>query len=482
MPDLPETLTSFIDGGWEAADRERIISRENPGRLNELAVRWCAATTTAAGRARDGAVRAFPVWAAVPLAERVGLLRGWLQSVESRQEEFAALITRENGKPRRDARAEVVSGLADARHAIAEAETRGIVEDYSASGRVKGEQYQEPLGVCLLITPWNFPFATVLRKLVPALLYGNCAVVKPSELTPGPACLLFSVLAGLRLPPGVAQLVLGHGPEIGPALVAHLGLRAISFTGSTAVGENLSRSTAGRDVRLQLEMGGKNALVVMADADLDAAVEAAAVGAFTCSGQWCTGTGRVIVEQPVHDLFVEKLIQRLAPLRLGNGDDEATDLGPVITAQRVRFAASVVAEAVAAGARAHVAGVPAHDGHFVTPVVLDRVHEAMPLFLEELFIPVLPVLAARDATDAIRLANTGRYGLSASIYSQAGERAIGWARQIEAGIVHLNLHTGYREAALPVSGWRESGRGLPECGRFARDFYTRSRALYQLSP
>jgi alpha-ketoglutaric semialdehyde dehydrogenase len=151
----------------------------------------------------------------------------------------------------------------------------------------------------------------------------------------------------------------------------------------------------------------------------------------------------------------------------------------VITAQRVQFAASVVAEAVASGARAHVVGIPAEGGHFVTSVLLDRVHEAMPVFLEELFIPVLPVLASRDATDAIRLANTGCYSLSASIFCR-NESAAVWARQIEAGIVHLNLHTAYREPALPVGGWRESGRGLPECGRFARDFYTRSRAFYQL--
>ena len=313
---------------------------------------------------------------------------------------------------------------------------------------------------------------------MPALLFGNSAVVKPSELTPVTACLLFSIIESLSLPRGAAQLVLGTGAEVGPALVDHRSLRAISFTGSNATGTGLARATAGRDVSLQLEMGGKNSLVVLADADLDAAVEAAATGGFTCAGQWCTGTGRVIVEQPLHDAFVERLTKRVASLRVGPGDDDASEIGPVITADRVTFARTRIDAAVSAGAKAHgVAAVPT-GGHFVAPTVLDEVTENMPVFVEELFVPVLPIATARDADEAIRLANTGRYGLSASIFSKDTAHAAALARRFEAGIVHVNLHTAYREPSLSVAGWRESGRGLPECGRFARDFFTRPRAVY----
>jgi alpha-ketoglutaric semialdehyde dehydrogenase len=476
-------LTSFIDGCWLFANESRLVARENPGRIEDVATRWCPASVDEARVAMDVAAAAFPAWAAEPLSTRIAVVARLLDEVERQAEDFAALITRENGKPRRDARAEIRSSLADARHAIAEADRFGVTESASAAGAaVRSATLLEPLGVCLLITPWNFPLATILRKLVPALLYGNTAVVKPSELAPGPAARLFSLLATLPLPAGAASLVLGAGGEVGPALTGHSGLRAISFTGSTSVGLELVRLTAGRDVRLQLEMGGKNTLVVLRDADLDAAVDAAVTGGFTCSGQWCTGTGRVIVEEAIADDFAARLVSRTEQLRVGPGDDDENDLGPVVTAARIKFAESTLTAAVGAGARLRCGGRRMPGGHFLTPAVLDRVTEVMPAFTDELFVPVLPVATAHDADDAVRLANTGRYGLSASVFSRDVAKATALARRIEAGIIHVNLHTAYREAALPVLGWRESGRGLPECGRFARDFFTRPRALYIRSP
>lgn len=478
----PFRATSFIAGNWQPFDESRAIARENPSRASEIAGRWTPATAGDARRAMDAAAAAFPVWSAMPLAERIDLLNRLFAAVEAHADDFAATITRENGKPLRDSLAEVAGSLRDSRYPVLEAARIGVVETVSSPGAaVTSEQILEPLGVCLLITPWNFPLATVLRKLAPALLFGNTAIVKPSELTPATACLLFSLLETLPFPRGAAQLVLGTGAEVGPALVEHPALRAISFTGSNATGASLARATAGRDVRLQLEMGGKNSLVILADADLDAALEAAAIGGFTCAGQWCTGTGRVIVEQSIHDEFVSRLVARIAPMRVGPGDDPKTDVGPLVTAERVAFAGARVAEAVGAGARALGGGPAPTGGHFVMPIVLDGVTEAMPAFTEELFVPVLPVAVARDADDALRLANTGRYGLSASVYSRDTAKAAAMARRVEAGIVHINLHTAYREPSLSVAGWRESGRGLPECGRFARDFFTRPRALYRRS-
>lgn len=479
MPAFVTPLTSCLAGRWLSADPSRLVTRENPGRFDETACRWSPATIADAQAALDAAATAFPSWASESLAERHGLLTRLLDAVETNAGEFVTLITRENGKPRRDAQAEVTSALGDARQALAYGLQAGLVEPAPpVRADVRGELHLEPLGVCVLITPWNFPLATVLRKLVPALLYGNPAVVKPSELAPGPVCRLFALLNTLPFPPGTASLLLGAGADLGPALTGHAALRAISFTGSNAAGASLARATAGRDVRLQLEMGGKNTLVVLADADLDAATEAAVVGGFTCAGQWCTGTGRVVVEQSVHDAFLERLVARLPALRLGPGDDEATTLGPVVTAARADFARAIVATSTAAGARAHAGGPVPAGGHFVAPTVLEGVTPGLRAFADELFVPVLPVTGARDADDAIRLANAGPYGLSASVFSRDIARATARARQIEAGIVHVNLHTAYREPALSVAGWRESGRGLPECGRFARDFFARPRALY----
>ncbi|MBL9215596.1 MAG: aldehyde dehydrogenase [Opitutaceae bacterium] len=470
-------VTSFIAGAWRPA-ASRVVLREDPGNAAATAARWCPASPADAARAMDAAADAAAAWSAVPLEARSALLGQLLTAVERRTEDFARVITRENGKPRREAVAEVAAGLRDARHALDEAQRHGVAERASpGSAAVRSELLLEPAGVQLLITPWNFPLATILRKLVPALLYGNPAVVKPSELTPGPAGLLFALLAGLPFPPGAAALVLGYGAELGPVLTGHPALRGLSFTGSTAAGQALARQVAARDVRLQLEMGGKNSLVVLADADLEAAVDAAVTGGFSCAGQWCTGTGRVIVEAPVHDEFVRRLAARAGRLRVGPGDGDP-DVGPVVSAERACFAATATAAAVAAGARAHRGAPPPAGGHFVAPTVLDGVTAGMPAFTEELFVPVLPVAAARDAEDAVRLANLGRYGLSASVFSADTARATALARRIEAGIVHVNLHTSYREPALPVAGWRDSGHGLPECGRFARDFFTRPRALY----
>lgn len=481
-PVSDHVCTSYLADHWSRPGR-RVVERENPGRSAEVAARWCPASPDEARRAMEAAAAAGPVWAAVPLPDRLDRLEALLPVIARHAGEFAGLIIRENGKPRRDAQSEIDAGLRDAAHALGEARRLGVIERTSAPGAVvASELVLEPVGVQLLITPWNFPLATILRKLVPALAYGNTVVVKPSELTPGPARRLFELLEPLGLPAGAASLVLGFGPELGPILTAHPALRGISCTGSTATGRALARATAGRDVRLQLEMGGKNSLVVLADARLDDAVEAAATGAFSCAGQWCTGTGRVIVEQAVGAEFVARLSARAGQLHVGPGDDDSTDTGPVISAARVQAAREAVAAAVAAGARVCCGGRELPGGHFFAPTVLDRVVETMPAFLDELFVPVLPVVAARDADDAIRLANAGTFGLSASVFSADTGRARTLARRIEAGIVHVNLHTAYREPGLPVAGWRDSGHGLPECGRYAREFFTRPRALYARNP
>lgn len=475
----PNILTSHIAGARLPVVGDQIAIRENPARTAETAARWQPIGADEANRAMEAAAEAFPVWAAVPNLRRIELVEQLLSAIEKSTLDFARVITRENGKPLHDSHAEVAAALRDAQHFVEEAYCTGFTETMSPpDAPVRSYQILEPLGVCLLITPWNFPLATIVRKLVPALLYGNSVVVKSSEFTPGTASLLFSVIEKVDFPPGVAQLVLGYGREIGATLAGHPALRAISFTGSNATGAVLSKITAGRDVRLQLEMGGNNSLVVLADADLEAAVEAAAVGGFTCAGQWCTGTGRVIVEEKLHAEFVERLANRAAGLRLGPGEEDGTEIGPVINKAQADFANSTIAEAVAAGARAHGGATVPDGGHFVAPTVLSEVTESMAAFTEELFVPVLPVIAAADVEDALRLANSGDRGLSASLFSQDIEKAANLARRIEAGIAHVNLHTAYREPELPVAGWRESGRGIPECGRFARDFFSRPRALY----
>jgi aldehyde dehydrogenase (NAD+) len=432
----------------------------------------------------EAAERAFAAWSEVVPDRRFQILDTLLNRIEDRMPSIATTITRENGKTRTESLAEINAALQDARFHLRDArDAVGRPKSFSKNQNHRHRLVLEPVGVYLLITPWNFPFATILRKIIPALAFGNTIVLKPSELTPGPACMLFRALCRFGLPPGAANLVLGTGQGIGPALVGHPALRGISFTGSNKVGLAFAQETAGRAVRLQLEMGGKNSLVVLSDADLDSAVEAAVTGGFSCAGQWCTGTGRVIVETGIHDAFCERLVERVRALKVGPGDAAGTEVGPLIFAERVKAARSAIRQAVKAGATIRCGGDrpvlrSGVKGHYFAPTVLTDVTEAMPAFIDELFAPVLPVVRARDYRDALRLANSGTFGLSASIFTSDRRKADDFLKRIEAGIAHVNLHTAFRVPELPVSAWRDSGRGIPECGRFARDFFTRSRAVY----
>jgi len=476
-------LTSYIDGAW-LRPGGRVVKRENPGRTDKAAARWSPATRAQARSTMDAAERAYAVWSEVAPKLRIQILDTLLDRIEDRIPSIATTITRENGKTRAESLAEISAALQDARFHLGDA---GDAISRPVSSSRKQNQRQrlalEPVGVYLLITPWNFPFATILRKIIPALAFGNTVVLKPSELTPGPACLLFRTLSQVGLPPGAANLVLGTGAGVGPALIAHQSLRGISFTGSNRVGLDLAREAAGRDVRLQLEMGGKNSLVVLSDADLESAVDAAVTGGFSCAGQWCTGTGRVIVEAGIHDAFCERLVERARALKVGPGDAAGTKVGPLVSADRVKAARSAVKQAVKSGATLRCGGDrpvlrKGVKGHYFAPAVLTNIAETMPAFIDELFTPVLPVVRARDYRDALRLANSGRFGLSASIFTSDRRKADDFLKRIEAGIVHVNLHTAFRVPELPVSAWRDSGRGIPECGRFARDFFTRPRAVY----
>lgn len=469
-----EPFTSCLAGKWIAANPRRLAERENPGNLTDVASRWSMATPAEAHQAMEAAAQAHGHWSSHPIDLRIKLLAGWLSHLAAEKDRIAAVITRENGKTLAEAHAEIAAALADAQHSIGEAKSLGVIE---STGR-RSHLRLEPIGVCLLITPWNFPFATIVRKLTPALLYGNAVVVKPSELTPASAVEIVRPLLELGLPAGTVNLVLGTGSEVGAALVSHSSLRAVSFTGSTRTGETLARLTVARDVRLQLEMGGNNPLVVLDDADLDKAVEAAITGGFSCAGQWCTGTGRVIVMQSMAERFTDQLVARTERLRFGPGNDPTSDIGPVITGKSRDFARQSVAGAVASGARRRCGGATPPGGHFFTPCVLDHIQPSMPAFTDELFVPILPVITAATVDEAVKLANRGPYGLSASVFSRDEARGMQCAARIDAGMIHLNLHTAWRDPALPVSGWRESGRGWAECGRFYRDFFTRPRAVY----
>ncbi|MDQ7051799.1 MAG: aldehyde dehydrogenase family protein [candidate division KSB1 bacterium] len=358
-----------------------------------------------------------------------------------------------------------------------------IAEHAEVNPMKRMKSRHEPLGVVLLITPWNFPLATVLRKMIPALAAGNTVVLKPSELTPLTAVALFHLMDASGLPPGVANLVLGEGPVVGKALVQHLDVRAISFTGSTVTGLQLARLLDARGVRFQAEMGGANTLVVLADADLEAAADAAVSAGFACCGQWCTGTGRVIVEQEKYAEFLPKLLTRLKKMVIGDGRDARVNMGPLISAQQRNKIEQAVQRALAEGARLLCGGRRPADpalqkGYFYEPTLLADVTAEMEAAWEEIFGPVLVAMPARDPDEALALANGTRYGLAFSVYTRDAEKAGKFLREVEAGLCHVNLPTGFRDPVLPLLGWKDSGRGWPEAGKYGLEFLTRTKAVY----
>ena len=467
-------------GNWPAGP---VVKIRNPGNHAEVVATVVTVTESAAAMV-ESAHAAFPAWAATPLAERLRILHAALEGLKADTERFARIITAENGKPVAESRREIGAALADGFHQLEVARrTRWRRRLRSPSPTCRSEVRLFPLGVFLLVTPWNFPLATLVRKIIPALAFGNTVVAKPSLETPGAAFAFFQLLARAGLPAGVAHLALCSGSVAGRRLVPHRLVRGISFTGSTAVGLGISRQTAEQDVRLQLEMGGKNACVVLADADLGRAADAVVTAAFTCAGQWCTGTSRIIVEAAVHDAFLEKLLMRVREIKVGPGWRSASTMGPITTRQHFQEILEAIRAGVADGAQLVAGGrslspLAGCTGNYLAPTIFDEVNENMALFQEEIFGPVVTVTCARDTEDALRLANHSPYGLSVSVFTRSARKAEQFIQRVESGLSHWNLHTAYREPALPISGWKQSGRGIPECGDQCRQFFTRSRSVY----
>lgn len=468
-------------GNWPAGP---VVKLRNPGNHAQVVATVVTVTGAQAATMVEAAHAAFPAWAAMPLAGRLRILCAALEGLKAATERVARIITMENGKPLAESRREIAAALADGFHQLEVARhTRWRVRHRSPSRACRSEVRLFPLGVFLLVTPFNFPLATMVRKVIPALAFGNTLVAKAPLETPGAAFAFFQLLARAGLPSGVAHLALCSGSVAGRSLVPHRLVRGISFTGSTAVGLGISRQTAEKNVRLQLELGGKNACVVLADADLDRAADAVVTAAFTCAGQWCTGTSRVIVDSSVHDLFLEKLLTRVREIKVGPGWRSASTMGPITTQQHYQEILEAIRAGVADGAQLVAGGRPLSPlagctGNYLAPTIFDEINENTALFQEEIFGPVVTVTSARDTEDALRLANHTPYGLSVSVFTQSARKAEQFIQRVESGLSHWNLHTAYREPALPISGWKQSGRGIAECGDQCRQFFTRSRAVY----
>lgn len=466
---------NYIGGSFVAAAGGGQFQRENPSRAAEV----LGSAALSDGRDVEAAVAAAasaqPGWRGLGGPGRGRALLAAAERLAAAAEDLAALVVAEVGKPIGEARGEVARGVALLRYYAAEAERAQGETLPHPDGRSLLFSRRIPLGTVGLITPWNFPVAIPLWKGSPALAFGNAVVWKPAKLASLIAHRLTEII-GPALPPGVLNLVLGEGGRVGDALVRDPRLAALSFTGSDGVGRAMGRSLADRGVKFQAEMGGKNPAIILADANLERAVETTLSGAFRFAGQKCTATSRVIVERPVLARVTEMLAARAAAIAPLPPEREDCYLGPVVSAPQAEGIREAIRRGRSDGARVVAGGeaVPAggEGGYFIAPTVLDRVDPDAPLAQEEIFGPVLALLAADDPEQAIRLANHTRYGLSASLFTGSLDRALAYLDRIEAGMVRVNAETAGVDYLAPFGGIKASSSHSREQGRAAVEFYT----------
>ena len=477
------TLKNFIAGQWVDSTSGRRVPDLNPADTSEVVAEAPSSTSAEAAGACEAAARAFDGWRRTPAPVRGQILYKVQRRMEERRQELAEALTREEGKTISESRGEIQRAINVVEFFAGEA--RRITGDTIPSELPNNFCYtvKQPVGPVAVITPWNFPVAIPVWKIAPALVSGNTVVFKPASLTPLTAALIVEIFNECGLPPGVLNLIYGGGREVGDTVVKHPAIQAVSFTGSNDVGVGLYSAAAARGIKCQCEMGGKNPIVVLGDADMDLAVESTIQGAFGSTGQRCTATSRAVVEESIASEFVERLHARAGSLVVGNGLDPGTNIGPSVDDKQLDTVLEYVGIGRSEGARLVRGGERLSDngrekGYFVAPTIFDHVDPAMRIAQEEIFGPVLSVIRAPDAKTALRVANGVKFGLSASIYTNDVASMFRFVDDLEAGIIHVNSPTVGGEAHIPFGGMKATGVGLREMGSVAIDFYTELKVVY----
>jgi acyl-CoA reductase-like NAD-dependent aldehyde dehydrogenase len=475
-----ETYLNFIDGEWKAGSSDQWDLNRNPARPSEILGKSTRSTPADVERAIAAAAIAQKEWAKRPRPARGAVLASVARTLQGRVEEIGRMMTREEGKNLNEAKGEVLKAINVLEFTASEG--RRPTGDVIPSEMPNTFIYttRAPLGVVGIITPWNFPICIPVWKIGPALLEGNAVVFKPASLTPGTAALLVKAFEDAGLPRGVLNLVFGSGSIIGNAVVQDPRVHAISFTGSNDVGTALNAQAAKRLARVQLEMGGKNPVIVLADADIDQAVEATVMGAFGSTGQRCTATSRVIIEKSVHEAFVKKLVEQVRAIKVGDGLKDPTVMGPVVDENQFKSVLKSIEIGKKEGARLLCGGesVDMDGGFFIAPTVFDDVKPESHLGREEVFGPVLSVIPVSGFEEAIRVANGVEYGLTSSIYTRDVQRVMMYADQVETGMLHVNSPTVGGEAQCPFGGVKATGMGGREMGSTGPEFFCEIKTIY----
>src|SRR5579859_2662862 len=478
-----KTYKNLIDGEWCASSSGQTFENLNPADGREVVGVFQRSGPRDVEAAVSAAKCAFERWRLVPAPKRAEIVYRAAEILLRNKEEYARQMTREMGKVLKETRGDVQEAIDTAYYMAGEGRRQFGATVPSELPNKFAMAVRMPIGVCGMICPWNFPMAIPSWKLLPALVCGNTCVIKPAEDTPLSTFNLVQALTDAGLPKGVVNVITGFGPETGAPLVEHPDVRAISFTGSSEVGRIVGEAAARSFKPCSLEMGGKNAIIVLDDANLDLALEGVLWGAFGTTGQRCTATSRVIVQKGVYRQFAEGLAQRARQLKVGDGLDESMEMGPQINRQQIETTEKYVEVGKGQGAKLALGGKrPAGSAHqhgwFFEPTIFSDVDCKMRIAQEEIFGPVVSLIPCDSFDQSIEIANGVPYGLSSSIYTRDVNRAFRAMRDIYAGITYVNAPTIGAEVHLPFGGTKATGNGHREGGLGAIDFYTQWKSIY----
>jgi alpha-ketoglutaric semialdehyde dehydrogenase len=479
---MSESFGNLIDAEWRQSTGGKTFLSINPADRRDVIGEFASAHVEDVRQAIEAAHAALPSWKGLSGFARGEFLRKTADLLETQLEVVAQAMVRENGKTIAEARGEVGRGVALLRFYAAEGVRNTGEVLPSVNPRTLIYTTRVPLGLVSVITPWNFPVAIPIWKIAPALVYGNTVVFKPASLTPHCAVLLARLFQQAGLPKGVLNLVTGGGRMLGEEMVKNPMVHGVTFTGSNSVGRQIGVWATERGLKFQLEMGGKNPVIVMPDCDLEQAATLTLRGAFGYAGQKCTATSRAIVLEGIYDAFTEKLLSKARALKAGPGSDETNFLPPVASEDQQRSILDAIEKGRTGASLLCGGGIPAGEiyshGYYVEPTIFGDVSPESALAQEEIFGPVLALMRARDFDEAIAHANQVRYGLSASIFTRDLNRVLDYSNRIEAGVVKVNSETAGIEPQVPFGGMKDSSSHSREQGRAAMEFFTSIKSVY----
>jgi acyl-CoA reductase-like NAD-dependent aldehyde dehydrogenase len=478
-----QTYHNFINGEWTASAGGQTAPSINPANSKEVVGYVQVSTAEDLDRAVQSAKHAYPSWRKLAGSVRGDFLYKAANAMERRLNEIAETMTREMGKTLPEAKGETARGIAILRYYAGEGMRK--VGDVIPSTDSEALMFttRVPLGVVGVIAPWNFPVAIPIWKMAPALIYGNTVVLKPAQETAVTAAKVIECFAEAGLPSGVLNMVTGQGSVIGQGIAEHKDVNGITFTGSNQVGKLVGQAALARGAKYQLEMGGKNPIIIASDANLDLAVDATISGGIRSTGQKCTATSRVIVVDDVYEAFKEKLVAKVKAIKVGDGLEADTWMGPCANENQLQTVLSYIdkgikegAELLCGGSRPDDAGLA--DGYYVTPTVFDRVTPSMAIAKEEIFGPVLALIRVSSMEQAIEVANDADFGLSASIYTASIGNVLSFIQDMDAGLVRVNAETAGVELQAPFGGMKQSSSHSREQGQAAIEFFTAIKTVF----